>query len=66
MYEASSGTHISLAIKECQDMLKENSHSNVMMRFNGIDIRVSLDSNIWDLMEIYDLKHQLRSYNLQN
>jgi hypothetical protein len=60
IYEPSKGLHFYGAITECKTEAKRLGLDSMIMRFNGIDVRVSVDSNSDDLATIYDLKRQLK------
>lgn len=60
IYEPSKGVHFYGAISECKQEAKRLGLDTMILRFNDIDVRVSLDSNSDDLAIIYDLKRQLK------
>jgi hypothetical protein len=62
MYEPAKGTSFSQAVKDCQTYLRKRTMDDIVMVFNDIHVRVSVDSNSSDLEIIYNLKHLLRRH----
>ena len=65
MYEPAKGTNFWQATKECQSYLRKQAMENIVMVFNDIQVRVSIDSNLDDLQLIYNLKHLLSQNKIQ-
>ena len=60
MYTPEKGLHFYQAVRKCQEDSKSRKLDFQDMEFNGLNIRVSTDSNMDDLSIIYELKSELR------
>jgi len=60
IYEPLKGVNFYSAVNECKKETKRTGLDSMILRFNEIDVRVSLDSNSDDLATIYELRRQLK------
>lgn len=62
--EVSKGSNIYSAIEEAQkEFLRAGNYKEGKLRFNGILVPFSVDSNITDIVIIYNLMSELRRLN---
>jgi len=59
IYEPLKGTNFRQAVRDLKELLTYEEKSYETLRFNDIDVTVSVDSNEDDIAVIYELKRQL-------
>lgn len=59
-YKASPGEWVGNYVKRVKTLLAANGSSYTTCKFNDIDFIVSVDSNVDDVVTIYDLKAHIR------
>lgn len=60
IYEPDKGVSFYDAVRTLKAILLIEKSLYRMMLFNGINVTVSVDSNVDDVATIYDLKHKIR------
>lgn len=64
IFEPQKGVSFYGALNECKAKIKATGREYMMMKFNDVEITVSIDSNHDDLATIYDLKRKLQQNSI--
>lgn len=59
-YEPPKGENFFTSVRKIKELLHQENQDYLDFEFNGIRIKISVDSNIDDLNIIYLLKHKIR------